>query len=448
MKKLSILLVPAVLLVAPLTTSADQSATPTDQDPLANITVTLSANGRPLPKLAMIPSLSADLEDVTLNSVVKRDLDLSGEFEIMGDSATPDNAYVDPPDVKGWQAKGAEDLVRVSARKINDKEAELRGQAFVVASGSDPIYDKKFTVPLSDVRIESHRLADLLIGAFTGFNGSFASHMTFALGTGNVRQVFRMDADGFDATAVSPAGRVALAPTYGPNDELYYSASVNKGLYKVYTANAGPLSLNVDGSVYGIAFNKDRSKVAVTIGQGSEINLFVGPSLTELQPGPKAAMVLRPGFTPTGKLLYAGEGKFGNERIFVDDKPISPEGIFATSPTFCKSPDGNRIVFAAGASKQTDLVITGEAGGDLGRLTQGAGSNSYPACSPDGRLVAFFSTRTGGEGPGLYIMRIDGGGRAKRVSSLVGDSLRWDPYPPGKISDPNAGQAKKSVEKK
>jgi TolB protein len=81
--------------------------------------------------------------------------------------------------------------------------------------------------------------------------------------------------------------------------------------------------------------------------------------------------------------------------------------------------------------KNTDLVASGETGGGLVRLTQNQGRNGYPACSPDGRLVAFFSTRTSGEGPGLYVMRVDGQ-RPKRISNLLGDSLRWDPLPPGK----------------
>jgi TolB protein len=429
--------------LAPSATSAQPEQSPPDSDPLASIVVNLTSDGKPLPKLGIIPSLSADTDDVTLNSIARRDLDLSGEFEIMPDSATPDGAYSDAVDVKAWKSKGAEYLVRVTAKKVDDSTTELRGVAYDVMNGGEsPIYDKKFSVPSKEIRVESHHLTDLLIGAFTGFNGSFASHMTFALGTGSVRQVFTMDADGFNAHSVSPSGRVALAPTYGPNEELYYSASENKGLYKVYTSNDGPLKLNVEGSVYGIAFSPDRKQVAVAVGSGSQINLFVGPSLTELQSASKLGTVLRPGFTPSGKLMFAAEGKFG-QQVYVDGKAISPEGIFASSPTFCKSPDGNRVVFAAGAGDVNDLVITSDQGGQLGRLTQGQGSNSYPACSPDGRLVAFFSTRTSGEGPGLYVMRIDGGGRAKRVSSLVGDSLRWDPLPPGRITDPNAGQAKK-----
>ena len=37
-----------------------------------------------------------------------------------------------------------------------------------------------------------------------------------------------------------------------------------------------------------------------------------------------------------------------------------------------------------------DLVMADEVGRGVSRLTQGQGSNSYPACSPDGRLVAFY----------------------------------------------------------
>ena len=51
--------------------------------------------------------------------------------------------------------------------------------------------------------------------------------------------------------------------------------------------------------------------------------------------------------------------------------------------------------------------------------------NSEPrTCSPDGRLVAFFSRRTSGDGPGLYVMRTDGW-RAQKIADVVGDSLQW-----------------------
>lgn len=406
---------------------------PNPDDLLGNMVVVAGA-GRPLPKIGIQPSLASDLEDVTLRSVVQRDLDLCGEFEVLPDSSAPEGLYLSdtPVDVKAWSSKGVEAVVKVTGKKSGKDKAELRAQAFLVRQGATPVYDKAFTVPADHVREESHRLADLVIGALTGQNGGFASHMAFASGAGTTRRVFTIDADGHDAKAVSPQGAVALAPAFGKNGDLYYTASVNNDVYRIFGPTGTPVDLPVKGSVYGVAFSRDKSQVAVSIGVDTTLKVFLGPDFAGLKPASTVGLALHPTFTPSGKLAFSGEGKFG-QRVYVDDKPITPEGIFASSPVFCNHPDGVRTVFAVGVGQDSDLVSTGERGGGLVRLTQSQGRNSYPACSPDGRLIAFFSTRTSGQGPGLYIMRIDGA-RPKRISTLLGDSLRWDALPPGAVS--------------
>jgi TolB protein len=407
------------------------------EDLLGNLVVEAGA-GRALPKIAVLPSLASEMEDVTVRSVVQHDLDLSGEFELLPDSAAPEGLYLSdsPIDLKAWRGKGVEAVVKVSGKPAGKGQAELRAQAFLIQKGDKPVFDKSFTVPADTLRVESHRLADLVIGALTGQNGGFASHMIFASGAGSLRRIFTIDADGHDAKAISPTDAVALAPAFGKNGEIYYSASIKNDLYRLFGPNGAPIALPVEGSVYGVAFSRDKSQVALSIGVGGSIKLFSGPSFGEIKPASPVAMALRPTFTPGGKLAFSGEGKMG-QRIYVGDKAITPEGIFASSPVFCNHPDGVRAVFAAGAGLEADLVSTGENGGGLVRLTQGQGRNSYPACSPDGRLIAFFSTRKSNEGPGLYIMRIDGG-RPKRVSTLLGDSLRWDALPPGAIGNKGA----------
>ena len=54
------------------------------------------------------------------------------------------------------------------------------------------------------------------------------------------------------------------------------------------------------------------------------------------------------------------------------------------------------------------------------RLTQDQGSNTYPACSPDGRSVAFFSSRGG-----LFVMN-DQGQNQQKIASVNGETLRWE----------------------
>jgi len=429
------LIAPALLLFAPLAfADTPPEGKPTSPEDLLGNMVVVAGAGRPLPKIGILPSLAADIEDVTLRGVVQGDLDLCGEFEVLPDSAAPEGLYLSdtPVDVKAWSAKGVEAVVKVTGKKGGKDQAELRAQAFLVRQGATPVFDKVFTVPANHVREESHRLADLVIGALTGQNGGFASHMAFASSSGATRRVFTIDADGHDAKTVSPQGATALTPGFGKNGELYYTASVNNDVYRIFGPAGTPVSLPVRGSVYGMAFSRDKSQVALSIGVDSTIQVFLGPDFAGVKLASTVGLALHPTFTPSGKLAFSGEGKLG-QRVYVDDKPITPEGIFASSPVFCNHPDGVRTVFAVGVGQDADLVSTGERGGGLTRLTQNQGKNSYPACSPDGRLIAFFSTRTSGQGPGLYIMRIDGM-RPKRISTLLGDSLRWDALPPGAVS--------------
>ncbi|NUQ72379.1 MAG: PD40 domain-containing protein [Polyangiaceae bacterium] len=425
----------AAMTLAPLPAAAADQAAPPDAntaDLLGNMVVMAGA-GRPLPKIAVAPSLASDMEDVTLRSVVRRDLDLSGEFELLDDEKAPESAWDNyqpdaAVDLKAWSGRGLEAVVKVSGRPVNAADAELRAQVYLVARPPNPVYEARIVVAAADVRAHAHRLADLVIGALTGQNGGFSSRMTFASGTGKLRRAYVIDADGGNPHALSPSNGIAIAPAFGRNEDLYYALSVGGDEYKIVSASSGPVDSSVKGSVYGIAFSKDRSQVAISVGVGPTIRVFAGSDFTSLAPASDVAMALHPAFTPSGKLAFAGAGSSG-QRIYVDNKPISPDGLFASAPTFCNHPDGVRAVFAVGVGKDTDLVSTGETGGPLVRLTQGQGRNGYPACSPDGRLVAFFSTRASGEGPGLYIMR-EGGGRPKRISPMLGDSLRWDPRPP------------------
>jgi TolB protein len=398
---------------------------------LGTVVVEASGNGRVLPKVAIYPSLAAEIEDVTLRGVMTRDLDLCGEFEVLPDKDAPQALYLDdtPIDAAAWAAKNVMALVRVRGKKLDATHAVLRAQAYLVKKGPDAVFDKKFVVPETDVREESHRLADIVIGALTGQNGGFASHMAFASGSGGLRRIYTIDADGHDAKGVSPPGLTAIAPEFDKRANLYYASSQNEQPYQLI-GPGGPIALPVRGSVYGIAFSRDNAKVAVSLGIGNTIRVYEGPDFAHVTEASPIGMALHPSYTPSGKLGFVGESKYG-QRVYVEGKAITPDGVYASSPTFCNHPDGVKTIFAVGVGKNLDLVSTGENGGGLARLTQGQARNSYPACSPDGRLVAFFSTRTSNEGPGLYIMRVDGG-RPKRISNLLGDSLRWEPLPAGK----------------
>jgi len=414
---------------------ASTTAPPPDESVLGELLVTGHKTDK-LPRIAILPSLSADLEDVIVRSVVRRDIELTGLFELISDSKAPVGLYSfdDPVDVPEWQKLGAEAIVKVAARP-KGKQAEVSGVAYFLNVGKEPVYQKKLTVDKADVRVTAHRITDALLGALTGRPGGFASQLAFAARWTKNQRVFRLDADGQSLTPLTDAADFAIAPMWGPNGSLFFSSSHEYspfGLFSLANGSIKPVTLPFKTSVYGVAFNKDYSKMAVAVAEGGKSTIYVGlADGTGMTKASTTELATHPVFSPTGKLAWiGGEAAHGSTRVYVDGKPVSPSGFGASAPTFCDTEDGVRLIYSVGVGNdQRDLVMSDDQGRGTSRLTQGQGSNTYPACSPDGRLLAFFSTRK--EQPGIYMMSLKRF-TTQLLTSKIGESLRWAALPPTK----------------
>jgi TolB protein len=389
-----------------------------------------------LPRIAILPSLSADLEDVIVRSVVRRDIELTGMFDLINDSKAPPGLYSfdEAVDVPAWQKLGAEAIVKVAARPQGNK-VEVLGLAYFLNVGKDPVYQKKIVVDKSDVRVTAHRITDALLGALTGRPGGFASQLAFAARWTKNQRIFRLDADGQGLEPLTDAADFAVAPTWGDNGTLFFASSHDNAPFSLFSLTGktiAPVKLPYTTSIYGVAFSKDYSKMAVAVAEGGKSAIYVG--LADGSGMTKAStteLATHPVFSPTGKLAWiGGEPTHGSQRIYVDGKAVSPSGFGASGPAFCDTEDGVRLIYSVSVGNdQRDLVMSDDQGHGIVRLTQGQGSNTYPACSPDGRLLAFFSTRK--SQPGIYMMSL------KRFStqlltSKIGESLRWAALPPPK----------------
>lgn len=198
----------------------------------------------------------------------------------------------------------------------------------------------------------------------------------------------------------------------------------------------GPMNVPFSTSIYAAAFSPDGQKLAMAVAEEGRSSIYVGSSEgTQFSRVSSSEIATSPVFSPTGKLAWvAGGAKQGSQRVYVDGKPVSPNGFTASTPTFCDTELGVRLVYAvAVGSGHMDLVMSDEHGRDMARLTQGQGSNLAPACSPDGRLLAFFSTRK--SGPGLYLLNLKRF-TSVRVTPQVGESLTW-----ARLADSSVSQA-------
>jgi TolB protein len=453
----------AASMVATLASSADAPAqpaaatAPSSSTPDESVLGTVEVNGSagsmvPLPKLAIVPLVSSGAADSLVMLVVRRDMELSGQFELIDDANAPPGPFTRDGaiDLVAWKQKGAEYVVRVYAQATpNDSvKTDLVAEAFVTPTKAEmaalqakradagvedasvdalapkPAFKTAITTATTEMRAASHRLVDQLLGALTGRPGGFASHMTYAGRVGRWRRVFALDADGFDLHALGPTSATVLSPTFGPGGQIFYALSSDYSPYRLaWGPDATPVPLRVPGSILGVAFSTDRTRLALTVMDEGKSTLWLGANGV-LQPVPSAPFANHPAFGPLGKVAYVGGSPV--QRVYVDGKPVSPPGFMASAPAFCDTPQGLLVILTVGVGAGADLIATDSNGGGVRRLTQNQGSNTYAACSPDGRLIAYFSTSKAGKGPGLYVMPVQRPWLAKKISNEVGESLRWE----------------------
>jgi len=429
-----------------LASRASADAPAADQQPDESVLGTVEVNGSaggllPLPKMAIVPLLTTGQGDSLVNLVVRHDMELSGQFEVLDESAAPPGPFTHatPLDLAGFRAKGAEYVVRVFSQPAagDSSKTELVGEAYVTPKApppagsptpdAKPAFRTVVPTPTTEIRAASHRLVDQLLGALTGRPGGFASEMAYAERVGRWRRIFAIDADGFDLRGVGPTNATASSPAFGPGGNIFYALSTDYSpFHVVFGPEATPVPMSIPGSVMGLAFSADRTQMALTVMDGGQSRLWIGDK-GNLNPAPSPPFANHPVFGPLNKVALVGGSPV--QRIYVDGKPISPAGFMASAPVFCDTPQGLLVVYTVGVGSGADIIATDTAGGSLRRLTQHEGANTYPACSPDGRLISFFSTGKKGHGAGLFVMPIQRPWLAKKVSSEVGEALRWESLP-------------------
>ena len=158
-----------------------------------------------------------------------------------------------------------------------------------------------------------------------------------------------------------------------------------------------------------------------------------------------------PAWTSSGKVLWncARDLGFGFHGCTANPDGsglhVIPNDVYVEYPS--GSPDGTRIAFmsqqpgAHGADPNYDIFLMNVDGSGLSQLTDAPGEDGFPSWSPDGRKIAYSTTRddcsnskapdcrvTGDIGPyqTIYVMNADGSGQ-HRLSLQMGMFVDWSP---------------------
>jgi serine/threonine protein kinase len=138
-----------------------------------------------------------------------------------------------------------------------------------------------------------------------------------------------------------------------------------------------------------------------------------------------------------GVLALAAGGYFSFQprKILTDkghDQPASPKQHTLTRLTFDNglqigatwSPDGRLIAYSSDRSGKFDIWVQQVSGGNPIQITRGPGQNWQPDWSPDGKYIAYRSENDNG---GLFVVPSLGGEGLERKVSSFGYYPRWSP---------------------
>jgi eukaryotic-like serine/threonine-protein kinase len=196
--------------------------------------------------------------------------------------------------------------------------------------------------------------------------------------------------------------------------------TVVEGLYGRYVPAGHIVYATFTGSLLAVPF--DAAKLAVT---GPSVGIVEGVAVDV------ASGAAQFGVSRSGSLMYIpGSGGGSEGLVWVDRAGAITRIDSAWKGRFSNvslSPDGTRLVLSAFDPDGEHVWVKQLPAGPLTRLTMGPSSNTRPVWAPDGRRIAFISSRGGKRN--AWVQRADGSTEPESLFAHPRqvDEVRWTP---------------------
>lgn len=417
----------ALVIAAALPSSAQQPAG-------GPITFDIKAGGRDLYKLAVAVTGDGQAAPMSID-VAANDLALSGFFKVIDPKAylanqAAEGLSMNPQD---WRNVGAEGVIKGRATPYGG-EMKLEFRLYEVAKGDQAVLAKDYRGSRDMARMFVHQWAAEVVKYYTGEDSFFNSRIAFSSPVGPKRRdLFVMDWDGGGTHNVTKQSQNVL-PAWSPSGAELAFTSYMQGKPDLYIMAAGgghPRLLSArPGINIGAQFSPDGSRIAATLSQDGNSEIYLldrnGGILKRLTNNPY--IDTSPTWSPDGSRIAFVSDRFGSPQIWVmsadgsGQTRLTRRGNYNTQPKWSPKKDAPLIAFSGRDEKMAYDVFTINAdSGEMVRVTEGHGSNQSPTWAPNGRAIAYESTRGG-----LWISTADGR-TEKQVYRGSATSPAWSP---------------------
>jgi TolB protein len=401
----------------------------------AQFKVEISGIGATQVPIAVARFRDEDRSAQSPSAIIAADLERSGAFRIVDNSAALDESS--QPAMGEWRARAADALVAGSVARLADGRFDVRFKLWDVVKGSD-LGGQSNAVDASEMRLAAHRIADFIYEKLTGDRGVFSTRIAYVTRAGGRHTLRVADADGESGQVALNSGQPIISPAWSPSGKelAYVSFERQKAVVFVHTVATGDRRAIADfrGSNSAPAWSPDGSYLAVTLSRdgGSQL-FFIGKDgsnprrITTSQ-----AIDTEAQFSADGKYLYFTSDRGGSPQVYRMAMPpgkverVTFAGSYNISPAV--SPDGRTLAFIArnGNTFRLSTLDLANPGAQPVPLTD-TSDDEHPSFAPNGRLL-IYATRMQGRSV-LMTTTLDGKIKA-RLPSATADLREpvWGPY--------------------
>jgi TolB protein len=404
-----------------LARTPQQPAAPPPQQP-SEIAVVISGDPGTPPRYA-VPDFVALTPDAaepakTIGQVLFDDLSFEREFYMIPRdtyATVPVARTVDQIPFAAWRELGADAVVFGTIQRTgNMVRVEIR--LYNVRS-RESVFAKEYSGTDANIRLYAHTMADEIHQQQRALRGVARTKLTFSsdrnkekvvgsVESRDVKEVYISDYDGAGQRRITTNRQLNITPVWSPDARAIAYTSYRRGYPDIFVAliyqGLQEEPTRGVGQNWLPVYSPDGTRICFTSNRDGNPELYVmnrdGSGVRRITNHP--AIDTTPTWSPTGTQIAFTSDRAGTPQIYVvgadglNLRRLTTTESYADRPTWSPAPF-NEIAFAGRSGPGYDVKIYDLATGQTRQVTFGEGSNESPAFSPNGRHLAFTSTRAG-----------------------------------------------------